>query len=108
MLTFDIKSTFAGGNPYIPIDLEASREQGKKVYDWENAYDERYAPYFRLDFRIGVKQNGTKISQEWGLDLQNVTNHQNVFMQDYDGKQGSLYTVYQQGFMPMMLYRIRF
>ncbi|MFO7868647.1 MAG: TonB-dependent receptor [Bacteroidales bacterium] len=108
MLTCDIRTTVAGGKPYMPIDIEASNEQNKKVYNMDEIFEYRYDAYFRTDVRIGLKHNGAKFNQEWGLDLQNVTNHQNVFMQDYDASQHEVYTVYQKGFMPMMLYRIQF
>ena len=108
MLTFDIKTVYAGGKRYIPIDKEQSQIEGTEVYDWDRAYEERYPDYFRVDLRIGLKTNDKRISQEWGLDLQNVTNHDNVFNRGYDLATNETTTVLQQGFMPMMLYRINF
>jgi hypothetical protein len=108
MLTFDLRTVLAGGKRYVPVDEQASQEQGTTVYDWSKAYEKKYDDYFRTDLRIGLKHNGKRFSQEWGLDLQNITNYQSIFMQAYDNEKNEMYNVYQQGFMPMMLYRIQF
>ncbi|MBN1951145.1 MAG: TonB-dependent receptor [Bacteroidales bacterium] len=108
MLTFDVKGVYAGGKRYVPYDWEQSQIEQIEVYDWDHAYEERYADYFRVDLRIGFKLNGKRMSQEWGLDLQNITNHLNIFSQGYDVATGETTPVPQQGFIPMMLYRINF
>jgi hypothetical protein len=107
-LTLDLKTVWAGGRRYVPIDLEASILASEEVRDWSRAYEDRYDDYFRTDFRIGVKLNGKRVSQEWAIDLQNLTGFQSIFMQGYDVHEQEIYTVYQQGFVPMFLYRIQF
>ena len=108
MFTLDIKSVLAGGKRYLPVDVEESIAQNTDVRDWEHAYEEKYNPYFRTDFRIGIKLNGKRMSQEWGIDLQNVTNYKSIFIEGYDVAKRESYEVYQQGFVPMFLYRIQF
>jgi len=108
MMTFDIKTVWAGGKRYIPINLSESRRLKEEVRDYSRAYEDRYDDYFRTDLRIGFKINGRRVSQEWGLDLQNVTGFQSIFAQGYDAEKDEIYTTYQRGFMPMMLYRIQF
>ena len=105
MLTFDIKTVWAGGKRALPVDREESQIEQEEVYDWSRAYQDQYSDYFRADIRIGLKVNGKRVSQEWGLDLQNITRHENVFSEGYDIANDETTTVYQQGFMPMMLYR---
>lgn len=107
-LTFDVRTVWAGGMRYIPINLEASIAAQEQVYDATRTYTDKYKDYFRCDLRIGFKQNFGKISQEWGIDLQNVSNNQNIFADQYNNQLQEISTVYQQGFMPMMLYRINF
>jgi hypothetical protein len=107
-LTFDIRSVWSGGMRYIPIDLAASIAAQEQVFDVTHSYTNKYSDYFRADFRIGFKQNFGKVSQEWGLDLQNITNHKNLYSEQYNNKLQEITTIYQQGFMPMMLYRINF
>ena len=107
-LTFDIKSTYSGGKRFIPIDLEESIKNENLYYDLKNSYKNKLDNYFRLDLRIGIKLNGKKMNQEWGIDLQNLTNNQAAFQQAYDANKKQIYYTYQQGFYPMFLYRINF
>jgi hypothetical protein len=107
-LTLDVKTVWAGGRRYVPIDLEESIRTGKEVRDWRRAYEDRYDDYFRTDFRVGIRLNGKRASQEWAVDLQNLTGFQSIFMEGYDVHKKEIYTVYQQGFIPMFLYRIQF
>lgn len=107
-LTLDLKTTWSGGMRYIPIDLVASIAAGEQVLDYTHSYEKKYSDYFRTDLRIGFKQNFGKVSQEFGLDLQNVTDHKNLYSEQYNPILKEVGTVYQQGFMPMMLYRINF
>ncbi len=107
-LTVDLKTVWAGGKRYIPLDLEASRIQHENVYDWSKAYENKYDDYFRTDLRLGIKINRNRFSHEWGIDLQNITGYRSIFTEGYDGNKDEIYYVYQQGFIPMFLYRIRF
>ncbi|HBF20823.1 MAG TPA: TonB-dependent receptor [Cryomorphaceae bacterium] len=107
-ITVDAKLTYAGGQRYTPLDLPASIAKDEEVYDESRAFGEQYDPYFRTDIRIGYKLSGKKVTQEWALDVQNVTNHQNPFGQDYDAEAQEAITTYQLGLFPMVLYRITF
>jgi len=107
-LAIDLKGVLAGGNRYLPIDAAASLENDGTVYDWENAFAERYPDYFRLNACISFHLNGRKINQEWALDLQNLTNHENIFTENWNNYQKQITTSYQMGFMPMMTYKIHF
>jgi hypothetical protein len=107
-ITFDLKTVWTGGRRTSPIDLAASMEKGQTVYNTTQLYELRFKDYFRIDFRIGYRLNGKHITQEWGLDLQNVTNHENIYSETYNPFSRQAATTYQQGFTPMMLYRINF
>jgi hypothetical protein len=107
-ITFDISSVYAGGKRYVPIDLDASIAANHTRYYWDEAYENRYDDYFRLDMRIGFKMNLKKYSQEWALDLQNLTNNQNIYRQTFNPRSQKITTEYQIGFFPMFLYRIQF
>jgi hypothetical protein len=107
-ISFDIKFTHAGNRRYVPINPEASRQAGYTVYDDENAYVNRYPDYMRADFKTTFRMQGKKITQEWVLDIQNITNHKNVFMERYDPYTQKIATTYQLGMWPMIQYRILF
>ena len=108
LLAVDLKMVYAGGNRYLPIDEAASIREGGAVYDWEHAYDKRFPDYFRLNARLTYRLNMRKINQEWSVDLQNMTNQQNVFTQNWNKSKQEVSTSYQMEFMPMVTYRIYF
>lgn len=59
-----------------------------------NAYSGFYDNYDRLDFKAGYTLNSgkKKISHIFSFDLQNVTNHNNVFSLNYDDRSQSIRT----------------
>lgn len=110
-LTFDTKLTAAGGNPYSPVDLEATRANaGREVRKENVAFSERYDAYFRWDVKFGVRFNSKSknISHQFFIDLQNVTNRKNEFMRRYNEVTDSVDVVEQIGFFPDVMYRIQF
>jgi len=62
MITLDVKTVWAGGRRYVPIDIEESKVTGTPEYDWTTAYKNRYNDYFRTDLRFGFKMNKKKYS----------------------------------------------
>ncbi len=108
LLNINIKGVYAGGKRYIPILLDRSITAKQTVYDYNKAFDVQYPNYLRFDVRVGFKQNLKKITQEWAIDLQNITNHKNIFRQQFNAATGKLETDYQMSFFPMFLYRITF
>jgi hypothetical protein len=107
-LTFNLKSTYAGGKRDMPVLLDDSRAAGYAVYDIDNLYATRYDDYFTLDMRIGFKLNLKSTSQEWALDITNITNNKNIFRQSYNPQTKNIQTDYHRGIFPMFLYRLRF
>ena len=109
--TFDTKLTTAGGNTFTPIDLQATRQNAGREVTMDNiAFSERYADYFRLDVKFGVRLNSARkqVSHQFFVDLQNVTNRNNEFVQRYNEVTDEINTVEQIGFFPDILYRIQF
>jgi hypothetical protein len=108
-ISTDIKCTNAGGRAYTPFDLTASNLAGHEVLSTD-AYSAFYDAYFRLDFKVGYTHNSRtkKISQSFSLDLQNVTDNDNVFSKNYDQRNKSINTTYQLGFFPNVVYKIQF
>ena len=107
-LTVDAKVTTAGGQRFTPIDLAASQREGEAIYDETRAFEGQFDPYFRADIRIGYKIAGSRFTQEWAIDIQNLTNQKNPFAQDYNPRLGKVETTYQLGLFPMFLYRVTF
>lgn len=104
----NIRTLTSGGRRGTPIMLQASRMEGEAVYDWTNRYNEREGVYFRTDVRLSYRRNKPKHATIWSLDVQNVTNRQNVWGKEYDSKAGEIKTYYQMGLIPVLNYRIEF
>jgi len=108
--TFDTKLTTAGGRYYTPVDLEASKVNQTEVELTELAYAERFDPYFRFDVKFGFKMNSKKrkVSHQFFMDIQNVTNRDNIFARRYNRQTNQVNNAYQLGFFPDFMYRIQF
>ncbi|GAA0892135.1 carboxypeptidase-like regulatory domain-containing protein [Fulvivirga kasyanovii] len=110
-LTFDTKLTSAGGKPYTPVDLDATRENAGREIRMDNiAFSERYKAYFRWDVKFGIRLNSKNknISHQFFVDLQNVTNRKNEFVRRYNEVTDQVDLVEQIGFFPDVMYRIQF
>jgi hypothetical protein len=107
-ITTDAKITLAGGQRYTPMNPTASAAAGEAVYDNSNAFGAQYDAYFRADVRIGYKITASKFTQEWAVDIQNLTNKDNPFGQRFDAATNTIETTYQLGLFPMFLYRLTF
>lgn len=107
-LTVDSKITWAGGNWYTPVDLEKSLITRQNEFLEDQAFSQRLPDYFRLDFRLAWRSVGKKVTSEYALDIQNITNRQNVFSKSFNPDTGEVETVYQLGLFPVVQYRIMF
>ncbi|MBX7108034.1 MAG: TonB-dependent receptor [Chitinophagales bacterium] len=107
-LGLDVKFTTAGGKYLTPIDEEASAISGSEIRNEDLAYSEQQSAYLRLDTKIYFRENYKGLSMEFSLDLQNLTNHQNVFTQHYDPYNNKIVTEYQQGFFPVPTFKMTF
>lgn len=107
-LLLDLKMNYMKGNRYIPLLEQASIMSNEAVYDYGAAYQNKLPDFFRLDFRLGFKFEGKKITQEAAFEAQNLTNRRNVYMQQFNPNTNTIETLYQNGILPMGLYRIYF
>jgi hypothetical protein len=107
-LLMDARVTLNGGQRYTPIYPYLSTQAGFPVFDESRTNELQYPDYFRADFRIAFKVSTKKVTQEWAIDLRNVTNHQNLFTQEFDVATGEFRDTYQIGFLPIGQWRITF
>ncbi|NJO00256.1 MAG: TonB-dependent receptor [Bacteroidia bacterium] len=104
----DTKVTLAGGRRFTPIDLDASRSQGFEVLQEENAFEEQLDDYFRWDVKAGYRINARRMTHEFFVDVQNVTNNQNVLTRQYNRTTQDVRDVYQLGLFPVIQYKLQF
>ena len=107
-LTIDAKFTWNGGARYTEILIPESQAAGGQVLNVNSAFERTYADYLKGNLRIGFKLIGKNTTQEWGVDFQNITNRDNIFYQEYNAYAGQVRTIYQNGFLPIIQYRITF
>jgi hypothetical protein len=108
--TFGISSRYilTGGMRYLPIDEEASAENGYLVKIWDHGFSEQYPYYGRIDILFKFRRNRPKYSGEWSLDLMNILNRKNVRYAYWDNSSGSVQYEYQNPFILNITYRIQF
>lgn len=104
----DINLTLSGGPRQMPVDLAASREANREIVDESDPWGTQLEDYFRLDVKIGFRQNFPKWSQEFAFNVQNVTNNDNLFLRNFNPRTGNFVERYQQGFFPVVQYKVRF
>ena len=108
ILGINAKVIYSGGRRTTPIDLEASREQGRTVYFEDMPFASRNWPYKRLDFGLSYRINAKKMSHALLLDIQNVTGQQNIYSQYFSNAAQEIRAVYQTGLLPVFSYRLEF
>jgi len=107
-ITVDFRSTWAGGRRYTPVDLVKSKAWGREYRYDTLAYSQQLKNYFRIDVKVGYRHNGKKVTQEWSLDIQNVLNRKNAFIQKYNRDKQNIVIVPQLGIFPVVQYRVTF
>lgn len=107
-ITLDGSFIGSGGQRYTPIDFLKSQQEGRTVYDETQVYGLQLPMYMRLDVRVAYRMQGRKVTQEWAIDIQNVTNRKNIQNVMYDPAAQEEVKVYSIGLLPMFQYRIYF
>jgi len=108
-LSIDLKSTYAGGKratDWVAVLLPSNEYE--QDFNDNKAYSIKLKDYFRSDFRIGFKLNKSGITQEWGIEITNMFNNQNVYSNKFNKQTGAGSNTYQLGFMLIPQYRIIF
>jgi hypothetical protein len=107
-LGLNIKMVYAGGFRNTPIDLAKSQAQGSAYYIQDKAFTLQNAAYYRTDIRVSMKWNRKNRTSMLSLDLQNVSGRKNVYGNYYDPLQSKINTIYQNGLIPILNYKIEF
>ena len=97
-----------GGFRETPIDRQASTRMQTTVYEEDRAFSIALEDYFRADISVYLKKNRENRSSTLSLDIQNVTNRENVAYRYYDPLQGEVITKLQLGIIPILNYRLEF
>ncbi|MBK7762332.1 MAG: TonB-dependent receptor [Bacteroidetes bacterium] len=102
------KFNLSGGKWYTPIDSALSAQ--KKQYEGIDAETNtlQFAPYHRLDIRVGFKVNRKRYHHQFSLDLINVYNQKNTLGLSYIPKTGEVVKESNLGFLPLFNWLVVF
>ncbi|MEM8524735.1 MAG: TonB-dependent receptor [Bacteroidota bacterium] len=106
-ITIDARISTAGGRYFTPIDLEASKQQGREIRIQDQAFGQQFDNYFRADLKLGVRFNAKKVAHTFSVDLQNMLNTENPFSVSYSPSSERIVTTNQLGFFPNVTYVIQ-
>lgn len=106
------KLTYAGGKRYGYVDTAQTNLQKEVIY-LDQGYNERqFRDYFRVDAKVYYTFNAEKVTHEFGIDIVNLFDRQNVLGLTYTPNETnpseSFATRYQLGRLPLFYYRIDF
>jgi hypothetical protein len=104
----NIKTIYAGGYRNTPVDIERSRQAGYPVFNDKDAFSNQNPAYFRTDVRVSMKWNRKRLTSTLSLDIQNVTNRENIHTQYYDVQTERMINSYQTGLIPILNYKVEF
>lgn len=107
ILGLNTKFKYGGGNRNTAIDVAASIQEGETVFE-EEPYATRHKDYFRMDFGFSYKINKGKSTHTLLMDIQNLSNQQNIGGQFYNEDTQEIEYWYQTGMLPVFNYRIEF
>ena len=108
MVGLNAKMIWSGGKRQTPIDLDASIEEGEAVYEWDKIFSEQNKDYLRLDIGVRLHFYRARAEHVLSLDIQNVTNRYNTWMQIYDADNESIVDYPMSGLIPIVSYRLEF
>ena len=104
----DFRFVIAGGNRLTPINLESSKINHTTVYYENLAFSEQAPTYYRPDIKFSYTKNKGRTKRTLSLDIQNVSNQQNLYNISYDKRKNDIVTNYQFGVLPNISYRVIF
>jgi len=108
VMGLNIRGVLTGGFRATPINIPLSAREGKTYFFEERAFEEQLPGYFRTDLRWYVKRNKPGKVSTFAIDIQNLTNHQNIAFSYYDPRKSQVVNKYQLGIIPLLSWRLEF
>ena len=106
LLSANTKVAYVGGKRYVPLSIDVTTTEPE--YDYTQAYIKKLPDYFRWDLNINMKTNFKRWSFELFFEMNNLTNHKNIWQKYYNASHNKEEYVYQYGLMPMGGCRVYF
>ncbi len=102
------KTVLSGGNRFTPIDFAASQDAGYTVRFEDQLYADKVSDYWRVDLGVHYTINAKSSTHTLMIDIQNVSNRQNLWVEYYNPETNQMDADYQNGIFPLLNYRFEF
>jgi hypothetical protein len=109
-LAIDFKGMLAGGKrttPWVAI-LNEDTQKYEREWDYSKAFSKKLDDYIKMDLKISFKSNKRGVTQEWGIEITNLLNYNNIQMEQFNEITGEAEMVYQTSMMAIPQWRIIF
>ncbi len=105
-ISYNMRLIYYGGYRESPVDENLSSLLDHTIYDEQHSFENKSKDYFRVDFRVVLRKNKTNFSQQWALDIQNLSGIENEQYHYYDSVKKQVTVKKQLGLIPILSWRI--
>jgi hypothetical protein len=107
LFSANTKVAYVGGKRYVPLTIDVANPDLPE-FDYTQAYRKKLPDYFRWDLNVNMKVNFKKWAFELFFDVNNITNHRNIYQKYYNANRNKEEYVYQYALTPIGGCRIYF
>lgn len=108
ILSINTRMNLIGARRFSPIDLEQSRIKGYTMVDESRAFTLRGDDIFIANLSVAYRINKPKTSQEFKIDIQNLTNNHGMVDMYYDSATDEIEYIHQLPILPVVMYTLEF
>jgi hypothetical protein len=108
ILGVNLKLSYAGGEYYVPINLEQSIQQHREVLDESQAYVPQLPDFFYVDLTLTYRTNHKKFSGVWAVQIRNLLNQKPATGYIYNDFTQSIEEIVSIGILPLISYKVEF
>ena len=98
---FSMRWIYAGGAPYTPFDLEASRQLNRAVLDENKINEARYPDYHSLNVRFDRRFNFSSTNLVFYLSVWNAYDRKNIASYYWNEEENKPDVIYQWSLLPI-------
>ncbi len=109
-LSIDLKTMFAGGKRTTPWTavLNEQTQEYERHWDYSKAFSVKLSDFNKTDLKISFRSNKRGVTQEWGIEITNLLNMNNVQSESFNKYTGEAEYIYQTSMMAIPQWRIIF
>jgi hypothetical protein len=108
ILSINFRASIAGGEYYIPIDIQQSMIQNREVLDYNKIYTERLPNIYYIDLGISYRINWKKASGIFSLQVKNLLNRKTISEYTYNNITKEIEESKSLGILPMVGFKLEF